>query len=74
MALKRKLVGKPEEYRGRKITARHMGPDLLGYVDDIELSGFFLDTEAVQAAGQRYIDAEIKAKDEAAAKAQRTRA
>jgi hypothetical protein len=74
MPITRKVVGKPEAYRGRTITARHMGPDLLGYVDDIELSGFFIDVEAVRSGGQRYIDAEIKAKEDAETKAQRARA
>lgn len=74
MSLIRKVVSKPEEYRGRTITIRHMGPDLLCEVDGIELSGFFIDTEAARAGGQRHIDAEIKAKEEAAAKAKRVRA
>ena len=74
MALERKIVGKPEKYRGRTITIRYMGPDLLCEVDGIELSGFFVDVEAARSGGQRYVDAEIKAEEEAAAKAQRVRA
>lgn len=64
MAIERKVVGEPVQYQGRTITARYMGPDLLGYVDDMELSGFFLDLAAVRAAGQRHVDAEIKAEQE----------
>lgn len=74
MTVERKVIGEPQVYKGRTITAKFIGPDLLGYVDDIELSGFFLDTEAVQAAGERYIDAEIKAEEEKKARAQRARA
>lgn len=69
MAIERKVVGEPAQYQGRTITARHMGPDLLGYVDDVELSGFYLDVEAVRAAGRRYVDAELKAEDERQRKA-----
>ena len=64
MSITRKVVGDPERYHGRTITARYMGPDLLGYVNDVELGGFFLDLEAVRAAGRRYVDAEIKAEEE----------
>jgi hypothetical protein len=69
--IERKQVGPTQVYHGRKLTARYMGPDLLGFVDDIELSGFFLDVNAAHAAGQRHVDAEIKAAKEAAAKAQK---
>jgi len=72
--LERKQVGPTETYHGRKLTARYMGPDVLGYVDDMELSGFFLDVEAAHAAGRRHVDAEIKAAEEAARKNERTRA
>lgn len=60
MAVTREQIGQVEEYRGHKIVAHLAGPDLLGYVDDVELSGFYLNTAAVSAAGQRYIDGKIK--------------
>lgn len=59
MAIERKIVGE-SEYRGSKITVRRMGPDLLGYVDGVELSGFFINTAAAIAGGERYIDQQIK--------------
>jgi hypothetical protein len=74
MPIERKQVGPTETYHGRELRARYMGPDLLGFVNDMELSGFFLDVEAAHAAGRRHVDAEIKAEKEAAAKAQKKRA
>lgn len=59
MAVERKIVGK-SEYKGSEITVRHMGPDLLAYVDGAELSGFFLNTAAAIAGGERYIDQMLK--------------
>lgn len=61
MPLKRQMVGQPENYQGRTITVRLMGPDLLGYVDDIELSGFFWTAEAARVAARKYIDDEQRA-------------
>jgi hypothetical protein len=59
MSVVRKLV-KSEEFHGRKLEARHMGPDLLGYVDGVELSGFFIDVEAALAGGRRFVEDEEK--------------
>jgi hypothetical protein len=73
MAIERKQVGETETYHGRKLRARFMGPDLLGFVGDMELSGFFLDVEAAHAAGRRHVDAEIKAEQEAAKAAEKAR-
>lgn len=64
MAVQREIVGDVEEYRGRVLAARFMGPDLLGYVDETELSGFFRTAEAARAAGRRYVDEEDKARAE----------
>lgn len=58
--LKRRQVGDAERYHGRRLSAHFLGPDLLGYVDDIELSGFYLNVEAALAAGRRYVDDQIK--------------
>lgn len=66
--IERKLIGEPFAYRGHTITARFMGPDLLGYLDEEELSGFYLDTAAVHGAGVKHVDAKIKAEKEEAAK------
>lgn len=60
MSFQRKLVGEPTEYKGYIITVRYMGPDLLGYVNNEELSGFFVDVRAVVAAGARYVDQKLK--------------
>ncbi len=61
MPLIRKQVGDAERYEGRRIVARYMGPDLLAYVNDIELASFYVNVESAIAAGRRYIDDEIKA-------------
>lgn len=55
MVVERKLV-KSENYHKHILQARHMGPDLLGFVDGMELSNFFVDVEAALSAGRRYID------------------
>ncbi len=57
----RPQVGAIETYKGSKLLARFCGPDLLAYVDDIELAGFYLTPEAARAAGRRHVDAERKA-------------
>lgn len=56
MAVKRQLIGEPETYRGHKIEVRHMGPDLLGYVDGEEIPNFFETAEATRRACRRFID------------------
>jgi hypothetical protein len=61
--IQRPLVGLPELYRDRLIAVRFMGPDFLAYVDDEELSNFFISPQAATAAGQRYITDAIKAKE-----------
>jgi hypothetical protein len=63
MAVQRPIVGQPTLYRDRLITVRMMGPDMLSFVDDEELSGFFISEQAAVAAGQRYINDAIKAKE-----------
>jgi hypothetical protein len=72
MALERKLV-KKEEFHGRRLEARHMGPDLLGYVDGVELSGFFIDVEAALSGGRRFVEEEEKEAAKRAAQNQRTK-
>lgn len=54
--IERKLIGEPEQYHGRTITVRRMGPDLLAYVDDVELPNFYLTAEAARIGGRKYID------------------
>ena len=49
--VKRKLIA-TDVYEGRCVEVRYMGPDLLAYVEDIELAGFYLNTQgAFEAAG-----------------------
>lgn len=69
MALIRKQVGDAERYEGRRIVARFMGPDLLAYVNDIELASFYINVESAIAAGRRYVDEEIKEEAKRAGKA-----
>jgi hypothetical protein len=68
--IRRKLI-RSETYQGRTIEARWMGPDLLSFVDTLELSGFFIDAQAAIEGAQRYIDAEITAAAQKAAKSVR---
>lgn len=63
MAVNRKIVGH-EKYQGRELVARYLGPDLLAYVDNVELSGFYLDSKGAMLAGRKHVDAEIKAEKE----------
>lgn len=65
--IKRKLI-RSESYQGRTIEARWMGPDLLCFVQGVELGSFYIDAQAAIEGGQRYIDADIKAAQERAAK------
>ena len=63
MSIVRQPAGPPQIYRDHLIQVRIMGPDILCYVGEIELSGFFISEGAAVAAGQRHINAEIEAKD-----------
>jgi hypothetical protein len=65
--IKRKLI-RSEIYQGRTLEARWMGPDLLCFVQGVELGSFYIDAQAAIEGGQRYIDADIKAAQERAAK------
>lgn len=67
MPIVREQVCPPERYHGRLLTACHMGPDVLGYVDGIELGGFFMSPHAAIAAGRRYVDDQIKSEAKARA-------
>lgn len=62
--IERRLIGEPEQYRGATIEARRMGPDLLAYVDGVELPNFYLNTEAVRVAGRKYVDQRLKEESE----------
>ena len=54
--LTRKQIGKALSYKGHKIVVRHLGPDLLCYVDNVELNAFYETTENARNAGKRYVD------------------
>jgi hypothetical protein len=60
MPVNREIVGDPYLYHGRTVTGRYAGPDLLCYVNDVELPHFYADLEAVRGAGRRWIDHEIE--------------
>lgn len=53
----------PEMYRGRTISIVFLGPDFLAYVDDIELSAFYISPKAAVAGAQTYINDDAKAKE-----------
>lgn len=57
--IQRKLICS-EDYRGYQIHVKYMGPDLLAYVGEEELPGFYLDSQAALAAGKRYVDDKIR--------------
>lgn len=65
----RKQIGPAEAYRGSRLTTHYMGPDLLLYVDGVEMPGFYLNQEAAHRAGRIYVDAQLKAQAEAQEKA-----
>lgn len=60
MAIVRELIGKPIAYKDHLIEARRMGPDLLCFVDGVELPNFYLNVAAVESAGVRYIDDKLR--------------
>lgn len=68
MSVIRKQVGAAEAYRGSKLTAHYMGPDLLCYVDGVEMPGFYLSVEAAHRIGRMYVDAQLKEEEAARAK------
>jgi hypothetical protein len=61
--VERQQIGATETYRGFPISVRLMGPDFLAYVGDIEMSGFYISPNAAVAAGQRYVNEALKAKE-----------
>lgn len=65
MSLTRKLIAETI-YQNHRIEARYMGPDLLAYVNDIELANFYVNTQAAFEAGRRHVDYELKAAKEKA--------
>lgn len=56
MAVTRRLVGEPIKYKGHRVEARYMGPDLLCYVDGREVGHFYLNAEAARKAGRDHVD------------------
>lgn len=60
----RKPVGEPYIYRGHKITATFIGPDLLGQIDGEEMPNFYMDLAAVRKIGARNVDLKIKEQEE----------
>jgi hypothetical protein len=65
MSLIRKQVGAAQAYKGSKLTAHYMGPDLLSFVDGVEMPSFYLNVEAARRAGRVYVDAKLKVAAEA---------
>lgn len=63
--INRPLV-KSEDYHEHLLEARFMGPDLLSFVDSVELPNFYVDVEASLRAGRRFIDAQEKEEREKA--------
>lgn len=62
--INRKPVGEPYIYRGYRITATFIGPDLLGHIDGEEMPNFYVDLAAVRKAGSKNVDLKIKEKEE----------
>jgi len=59
--LTRRLI-RQQSYLGRSLEARYLGPDLLAFVNGIELASFYIDAQSAIDAGVRYVDEEEKAK------------
>lgn len=57
--INRPLV-KSEYYHEHLLEARFMGPDLLSFVDSVELPQFYVDVEAALLSGRKFIDAQEK--------------
>lgn len=70
MGVKRKLI-RSEPYQDRTLEARYLGPDLLAFVDGVELGSFYIDAQAAIDGGKRFVDADAKAQQERATKAAR---
>lgn len=62
--INREPVGEPYIYRGYKITATFIGPDLLGQIDGEEMPNFYMDLAAVRRVGSRNVDLKIKEREE----------
>lgn len=65
MPLTRKIIAQTT-YKEHTLEARYMGPDLLSYVNGMELANFYVNTQAAFEAGQRHVDYELKAAKEKA--------
>jgi hypothetical protein len=61
MAIERKLIGRIN-HKGHVIEARFMGPDLIGYIDGMEMGNFYLDAQAVYKVAINQIDEEERKK------------
>ena len=61
--VKRKPI-RTETYRGHTLEARFMGPDLGVFVDGVDLNSFYIDANAAMDGGRRYVDAQLKAREE----------
>jgi hypothetical protein len=60
MTVQRKIVSE-SAYRGKKIKVCFMGPDYLAYVDDREMSGFYISEQAAIGGAQTFINEELEA-------------
>jgi len=59
MTINRKLIA-TEEYRGRTIEVRFMGPDVISMIDGVELPNFFLSSDGARRTARRCIDDWLK--------------
>lgn len=62
--VERKLVGGPLYYRGSRITATLLGPDLLGQIDGEEMPHFYMGITALQTCAMKAIDERIKEQEQ----------
>ena len=61
MAFERQEISRTM-YRGREIVARFLGPDLIGYVDGVEMPNFYMTTEALYDACKLHVNQQEKDK------------
>lgn len=60
MSVNRPTVGEPHVYKGSVVTATLISPDLIGYLDGLEMPHFYMTLAAVRVAGEKMVDAKLK--------------
>lgn len=70
--VKREQVGDPMHYRGSRITATLISPDLLGQIDGEEMPHFYMDLTALRKCAMKAVDEKIKEQEQKTDEKRRT--